>query len=280
MIKEVQLIDSAQSMISAIRKLGIVPLFHNPVKGWSIEELTAPGYWFTESNDGELGPWDWKIDAVREGDILYGKFISNKAAFATTYWYRHLMNWRRSLPRMRMALGESYNATNQMDLLAKHLSPTLLSEIRNSHLIESSRVKTILSERIPEDVRMKIGGSMKKYLFPSVKKTACDYVLQFLDMGTWTVIGDFERVYRGPNLEYKGWQRSTITIPEEILDTDSITEDTPSWALRFTEEQNSFPDIEDHYSPTDSRNLIIEHVAAISGCKNVETVRKFISAHI
>lgn len=63
MIKEVQLIDSAQSMISAIRKLGIVPLFHNPVKGWSIEELTAPGYWFTESNDGELGPWDWKIDA-------------------------------------------------------------------------------------------------------------------------------------------------------------------------------------------------------------------------
>lgn len=280
MIKEVQLIDSAQSMISAIRKLGIVPLFHNPVKGWSIEELTAPGYWFTESNDGELGPWDWKIDAVREGDILYGKFISNKAAFATAYWYRHLMNWRRSLPRMRLALGESFDATNQMDLLAKYLSPTLLKEIQNSHSIESSRVKTVLSEKVPEEVRMKIGGSMKKYLFPTVKKTACDFVLQFLEMGSWTVIGDFERVYRGPNLEYKGWQRSILTTPEEILDLGSINEDSPSWTVRFMEQQERKSSIDGNYSPTDSMNLIIEHVASISGCQNVETVRRFLSAHI
>ena len=280
MILEIQPIDSAQSMISAIRQLGIVPLFHNPVKGWSIEELTKPGYWFADNNDEiELGPWDWKIDAVREGDILYGKFISNKAAFATASWYSHLMNWRRSLPRMRMALGESFDATNQMDLLAKYLSPTLLSEIRNSHSIESSRVKTILSERIPEEDRMRVGGCMNKYLFPSVRKVACDYVLQFLEMGTWTVIGDFERVYRGPHLEYKGWQRSILTTPEEIINCDFTTEDSPSWVKRFAEEKR-IQSVERHYSPTDSMNLIIEHVASISGCNNIDTVKRFLTAHI
>ena len=44
-----------------------------------------------------------------------------------------------------------------------------------------------------------------------------DSVIQFLQMGTWTVIGDFERVYRGPELTYRGWQRASNTTPDELF---------------------------------------------------------------
>lgn len=281
MVEKVAQIDSAPAMIAAIRQFGVLPFFHNTIEGWSVEELTKPGCWFSDIQDGgTLGPWDWKIDAVREGDILYGKFISNKAAFATVKWYRHFMNWRRSLPRMRMALGEEFDAANQMDRLAKYLSPTLLSEIQNSHSIESSRVKTILSERIPEADRMKIGGCMQKYLFPTIKKTACDSLLIFLEMGTWTVIGDFEKVYRGPNLEYKGWQRSTLTTPEEILGSGVICENEPSWVRQFLRETHIEESNFEAYSPTDSFNLLVEHVMQVSGCPSKLKVERLLTAHI
>ena len=58
-------LTSAQSMIEAIREIGIVPFSRNRVRGWSIEEMTHLDWWFTTSD--ELGPWDWKIDAVHEG---------------------------------------------------------------------------------------------------------------------------------------------------------------------------------------------------------------------
>ena len=281
MIEKVAQIDSAPAMIAAIRQFGVLPFFHNTIEGWSVEELTKPGCRFSDIQDGgTLGPWDWKIDAVREGDIIYGKFISNKAAFATVKWYRHFMNWRRSLPRMRMALGEEFDAANQMDRLAKYLSPTLLSEIQNSHSIESSRVKTVLSERIPEADRMKIGGCMQKYLFPTIKKTACDSLLIFLEMGTWTVIGDFEKVYRGPNLEYKGWQRSTLTTPEEILGSGVRCENEPSWVRQFLKETHIEESNFEAYSPTDSFNLLVEHVMQVSGCPSKLKVERLLTAHI
>jgi len=44
-----------------------------------------------------------------------------------------------------------------------------------------------------------------------------DSIVQFLQMGTWTVIGDFERVYRGPDLTYNGWQRASNTTPDELF---------------------------------------------------------------
>ena len=107
-----------QKMIEAVHRFGIIPFFKGAVSGWSIEELTAPGCWFDDGPDSVvLGPWDWKIDVVREGNIAYGKFLGGKAAFATVQWYKELMNWRRSLPRYRMALGEPYKAVSASDKL-------------------------------------------------------------------------------------------------------------------------------------------------------------------
>ncbi len=69
-------INSSERMIETIREVGIIPFFRSGVPLWSIEERTDPGFWFYSSD--ELGPWDWKIDAVQSGDIAYGKFLGRK----------------------------------------------------------------------------------------------------------------------------------------------------------------------------------------------------------
>ena len=134
-------IDCPERMIEVIRRFGIIPFFKGTVPGWSIEEMTAEGCWFTDSEEfgGTLGPWDWKIDCVREGDIAYGKFLGGKAGFATVDYYRHLMNWRRSLPRYRMALGEKFKDVSRNDSLMKVLSPIALSAIKEAGSLEGGR---------------------------------------------------------------------------------------------------------------------------------------------
>lgn len=258
MLQGIRPIDSVETMSAAIRQIGIVPFVRNTVPGWSIQELTAPGCWFMDDDaEGVLGPWDWKIEVIAEGDIAYGKFIRNKAAFATVEWYRHLMNWRRSQPKYRVALGEEFSGRSQMDQLYRHLSPILLSAIKELGAVEGSDVRKILTERTTRQQRSQIKGCMEKYLLPEVKRPVADYLNQYLEMGTWTVVGDFRRVYRGPNLEYKGWQKSSITTPDELFRAYSESEDEPFWA-KFIEarSESEMPDC----TPEESRDAIIDKV--------------------
>ena len=237
-------IDSSAKMIAAIREIGIIPLFKSPVSGWSIEELTEPDWWFSTSDI--LGPWDWKIDAIHEG-FLYGKYISRKSAFATERMYRHLMNWRRSLAMYKVAEGGTSQCATIDQRLQKHLSPFVLSAIRENESLESAELRAILNESVPTQLREQVGGHMEKYLLPKITKEAVSFILCYLDMGTWTVIGDITRVYRGPNCEYKGWQRNTITTPEALLEAFS----------------GPYP-IDDYdrvnCSPEESRQIILDHL--------------------
>ncbi len=216
-LPSVRPIDSPEAMVAAIRYFGVLPFFRCGIPGWSVEELTAPGCWFSDEEDTFLGPWDWKIDAVREGDIAYGKFLGGKAAFATVTWYRELMNWRRSQPRWRMAIGERYKATTQSDKLMKVLAPLALDAIRAAGGLEMKELRTICAQKITPAQLKTLVARYRPMLTPVVKKNVMDSVIQFLQMGTWTVIGDFERVYRGPDLTYRGWQRASNTTPDDLF---------------------------------------------------------------
>lgn len=251
-------IDSPESMSAAIRRVGIIPFVRNTVPGWSIEELTAPGCWFMDDEaEGVLGPWDWKIEVIAEGDIAYGKYIRNKVAFATVEWYRHLMNWRRSQPKYRIPLGEGTGGSSQMDRLNNLFSPLLLNAIKENGSVNGGDVRRIMTELTTKEQRSCIGGCMEKYLLPEVKRTAADYLNQYLEMGTWTVVGNFQRVYRGPNLEYKGWQKSSITTPDELFGSQTSGKDEPFWA-KFVEERcdSTAP----HCTPEESRDAIISKI--------------------
>ncbi len=130
-------------------------------------------------HDDFLGPWDWKIECVQSGDIAYGKFLwGGKAAFASVEVYRELMNWRRS--RIKPSDAEQ-----------KVLS---LMEEQGSISIA--------------DIRKLLG----------VKKSAADAVMTKLQYQARVVTGDIQRVYRGADLHYNGWQRSSFCAPEALFE--------------------------------------------------------------
>ena len=168
-------------MCDAIRSAGIIPFFRGPVPGFSIEELTPPEHWFYTSE--ELGPWDWKIAAVQSGDIAYGKFLcGGKAAFATVEWYAHLRNWRLSLPEFEPDAG----GLSVLRLAAKQGS------------VSSADIRHLLN----------------------LKKAAADGVSSRLMHQCRLLIGDIERVYRGPSLKYSGWQHCSFCTPEALFSAD------------------------------------------------------------
>ncbi len=175
-------LNSAESMIQAVRTVGIIPFFRNAVKGFSIQDMTARGYWFNDP-ETELGPWDWKIDAVRTGEIAYGKFLlGGKASFATVQWYRELMNYRRA----------------QKKYQPEGLDLDVFNAIREAGTISPSELRK----------------SFK------LKKNQIDSIITRLEMDTLVVVGDITRVYRGPDLHYNGWQRSSVCRPDSLFETD------------------------------------------------------------
>lgn len=260
-------IHSPEAMITEIRRYGVLPFFKCGVPGWSVEERTAPGCWIFEDDEAVLGPWDWKIDAVREGDIAYGKFLGGKAAFATVEWYRELMNWRRSQPRWRMAEGGRYKASSQSDKLMKVLAPLALDAIRTAGALEMKELRMICARRLTAEQIQALGTRYRPMLTPMVKKNVMDSVIQFLQMGTWTVIGDFERVYRGPDLSYSGWQRASNTTPDELFAAPPL----PLASAHPVTDPLATP-----LTPAASRMRLIEHIQDFFPAADPKVLEKLI----
>ena len=184
-------VTGPEAMVEAVLELGMVPFFENSIRGYSIEEMTPPQFWF---EGDELGPWDWKIACVQSGEIAYGKFLwGGKAAFATVEFYRELMNYRRSLVKYQPdEVGRRI-----MDYVGENGSITI------------------------REVRGLLG----------VKKSAADAAVARLENQTRLVIGDMQRVYRGPDLHYNGWQTASFCRPEDLFELDSS--ESPSVPFPF-----------------------------------------------
>jgi len=173
-------IVDAESMIRTVRALGIVPFFENAIRGYSVEEHTPPQFWFDGDDGATLGPWDWKIECVRSGDIAYGKFLlGGKAAFATVPWYAELRNYRHSLPKYVPDEAQQ----QILDYIDAHGSITI------------------------REVRALLG----------VKKAAADAQITRLQLQCRVVTGDLIRVYRGADLRYSGWQVASFCRPEALF---------------------------------------------------------------
>lgn len=215
-------VRDVESMMELIRHAGLIPFFSHQIPGYSVEEHTPPEWWFTEEH---LGPWDWKIDCVQSGEIAYGKFLwGGKAAFATVDVYREIINYRRSLPQYTPHSSQR----KILDYLQEHGSIGIT------------------------EVRQLLG----------VKKSAADALMTQLQMQTRVITGDIMRVYRGEDLHYNGWQRSSFCTPESLFEEDESSsfpgfpgfagcslhsELTPAQSLEFLKETvlRSCPDTPD-----------------------------------
>ena len=180
-------------MERAIREVGIIPFFKSDIPGYSIKELTLPEFWFDGEED-TLGPWDWKIDCLESGDIAYGKYLcGNKAAFATMPFYRELMNLRRATTQ------PDKDGQKIMEYLAQRGSITI------------------------KEVRALLG----------VKKGAADAAIAKLQHQCRVVTGVIERVYRGPEQTYNGWQVSYFCTSESLFEDALQTNHTPEESQEF-----------------------------------------------
>lgn len=56
-------------------ELGFLPFFRCGIPGFSVEEMVAPEYWFTD----EEGAWEWKGPVIREGHCAYGKLFARQS---------------------------------------------------------------------------------------------------------------------------------------------------------------------------------------------------------
>ena len=220
-------IVSAETMYKAIIEYGIIPFFQNRIPGYSVEELTPRRYWF-DGEEGILGPWDWKIDCVQSGDIVYGKFLGGKAAFATVKWYRELRAWRLGTTSSGLSRGSQDTA--------------ILDYIDRNGAISIKEVRGLLG----------------------VKKTAADAAITRLQMQCRVITGDLQRVYRGEDLHYNGWQIASFTTPEALFGAV----DMPFG--------RGIDPLATEGTPADSLERLLTHISAVSGCTDRKTLLKLI----
>ncbi len=187
-------IVSAETMLAAIRELGIVPFFQNVIPAYSIEEMTAPQYWFDTQENLSQTPWDWKIPCVQSGEVAYGKFLlGGKAAFATIQWYRELRNYRQAQAKYRPDEAQQ----------------KILAFLKENGSMGIKDIRGLLN----------------------IKKGQADTLASRLMMQCRLVTGDITRVYRGEDLHYDGWQVSSFCAPEELFDSDTPHSPEESYRL-------------------------------------------------
>lgn len=114
-------IQSKQDMIDAVNALGILPLFPNTIKGFSILERCAKEV----DMSAQVGIWDWKGPVIQETHSAYGKFFENKAVFISPKYYCDFANFRRDGYDYDARVDEgmaSYDEQYLYGLIASHYS--------------------------------------------------------------------------------------------------------------------------------------------------------------
>ena len=85
-------LHSPEDLRALVREIGFLPLFSNEIPGFSVEERTPPGDWWT---DRPGDPWAWRQILAPDPEIAYGKFFDKKAGFVSREWFPAFANWRR-----------------------------------------------------------------------------------------------------------------------------------------------------------------------------------------
>lgn len=228
---------SPETLYETVKELGIVPFFENGIPGFSIEERTPKEFWFDEGD--ELGPWDWKIHAVQSGDIAYGKFLQGKSAFATVQWYRELMNWRRSQPKY----APEGPVRQAYEILQKAGS---------------------ISSR---ELRKALG----------LKKNQTDALLTKLQMDCLVVTGDIQRVYRGADLTYVGWQLASFCTPDSLFGAMNGEEEEEDFAAIFgIGAPKAASALSCACSPAESFDRLFNHIRSVAPSATDAQIRKLI----
>lgn len=188
-------LNSVEQAADFINKAGFLPLFKNDIPGFSLEEHTAPEYWWSEDCDHD--PWEWREIIARRGDIAYGKFFDKKAGFISREWFPYFANYRRDGYDFD-ALWEDGKAPSRQKKIMD-----LYGEEHMDALYLSSELK-------------KLAG------FGKGGEKGFDGIVTGLQMQTYLCIRDFRRRRNKREEEY-GWPVAVYVMPEQLWGYDFVT---------------------------------------------------------
>lgn len=181
-----------EQLIEAVNEIGFLPLFRNSVPGFSVEERTLAGDWWT--GDEERDPWEWRRLLAEGKQAAYGRFFDRKAGFISLDWLPDFANWRRD--------GYDFDALWE-DEKASWRQKKIMDLFENGE------------EMFSFDVKRKAGfgaGGEKNF----------EGVLADLMMRTYLAVRDFRCRVNQRGKPY-GWNVAVYAAPESIFGREKVT---------------------------------------------------------
>ncbi len=186
-------LHTAEQLTAYIDKVGFLPLFRNRIPGFSVEEHTESGYWW--SGDRSRDPWEWREILAESGQVVYGKFFDRKAGFISVKWLPFFVNARR----------DGYDFDSRWE---EGKAPFRQKRIMDTILAEPG----ILSNELKQKAGFGKGGE-KNF----------DGVLTELQMQTYLCVQAFRRRINKQGKPY-GWPIAVYAPPEAIWGYKAVTE--------------------------------------------------------
>ena len=208
------MIDSLDKLEGTALEWGLLPFFSNEIKGFSVQEQTAPG--FLLSDDGEEC-WMLKCPVIGRQSVSYGKFFRKKAGFVSLSLFPDFLNYRRW----------------RYPVLPGSTDSMILDIIKENEGLTSTELKGIIFGR-PK--HRKVGDNLvgvDNYVKP--KRHSLEGALQRLQMGGHILIADFQYKLTRRGERY-GWGVALYSTPEIWFDKDFSIKRTP---------EDSFKDLVD-----------------------------------
>lgn len=188
-------IHTVDEAIEYINSVGFLPLFRNEIPGFSLEERTAPEYWW--SGDVKRDPWEWREIIARNGSLAYGKFFNKKAGFISKEWLPYFANYRRDGYDFDALWDDEKASLKQKKVMDLFLSADSAGEIYSNEL------------------KQKAG-------FGKDGAKGFEGVMTGLQMQTYLCCRDF-RQRKNKKGELYGWPIAIYSTPEHIFGRELVT---------------------------------------------------------
>ncbi len=168
------MIATCKQLEEAALRYGMLPFFSNPIKGFSVEEMAAPGMLFGDQHD-DWGCWGWKGPVIREQTTAYGKFFRRKAGFVSLELYPDFINLRRA----------------QYPVAPGSVEERILGIVNGNEASTSAEMRKIIygtpdRKRSPRNLADALEEA------PKPRRSILEPALQRLQMGGRLLIADFE----------------------------------------------------------------------------------------
>lgn len=202
---------SASDLEAAVKHLGILPFFKGNIRGFSVEDIVDPDYWFSDNEEVE-GPWEWKGMVIRRGEVAYGKFFKGKAIYMRLDIFSDFLNYRRANTEISHTPIEEVGGLSDESLLRIFNENGALLSSELKEMLGLGRHRKRRAEDLVDVLGIgKIGGG-------SAARSALDAMLARLQMAGRLCIADFEYPISASGKQY-GWGLARYALPEELYGT-------------------------------------------------------------